>query len=134
MGTYSIRFRIEYLREVEDNYKAAHDLKKEASEPRFTDVRLIPDMYKYFTQIECENPYERAMFVLVIIALYSPITLIEGRIPYGLRKAITNAIGYKSESVVSRSLSQTRFMVVQYKDVSELADKFIDALSERFRI
>jgi hypothetical protein len=89
--------RIEYLREVKDNYKAAHDLKKEASEPRFTDVRLIPDMYKHFVQIEEKSPYGGTMFVFVVIALYSPINLIEGRIPHGLRKSSAKQWGINQE-------------------------------------
>lgn len=106
------------------------------SRPRLTDYGLLPYIWSEFVEFCKKNGkspaqvYERQKFLYVVLLLYCPQTLIGRKLKGGLRKALSEEIGVKGESI-SDNIRNVVIIYNNYGDFSRDVDYFYDEISEK---
>jgi len=72
-----------------------------ATSSKLKDLNLIPKIYKVFEELKGKEikVNDRKEFIFVVIYLYSPNKFFGGKMPQGLRRAITKATKVTCASV-----------------------------------
>lgn len=95
--------------------------------PVLEDKSLIHEIYKIFREIQEErdcppNPAsvtQRKKFIFIILYLFSPSTLVGGKMKPGLREEMARVLGIKSADIISKNCEDVVFLCRYYKDFSE---------------
>lgn len=100
------------------------------SVPILTDVRKIKDIYQIFVSVIGHPPVEdeRKAFVMIILYLYSPDSLIGKKIRKGVRREISALFLDKSPSWVSQSNSYLLFYYQTYKSFRCMVDEIFSKM------
>ncbi|MCM1297414.1 MAG: hypothetical protein NC311_17895 [Muribaculaceae bacterium] len=96
----------------------------EIAEPILTDFSLLPVLYDAYLDVFRERGqlhyanrvYHRKKFLLIVMSLYSPITLVGGRMRTGLRKKLAKLFCIPSESTVSDNIKDLLNYYNLYRD------------------
>ena len=98
-----------------------------ATLPKLKDLNLIPKIYELFEQKKGSiiKPNERKEFIFVIIYLYSPNKFFGGKMPQGLRRAITKATKVTCASVISATCTELMVLYTTYQDFREGVDELM---------
>ena len=98
-----------------------------ATSPKLKDLNLIPKIYELFEQKRGSaiKPNERKEFIFVIIYLYSPNKFFGGKMPQGLRRAITKATKVTCASVISATCTELMVLYTTYQDFREGVDELM---------
>ena len=105
-----------------------------AVSPKLKDLTLIPKIYEIFEQMKGNEikVNDRKEFIFVVIYLYSPNKFFGGKMPQGLRRAITKATKVTCASVISATCTELMVLYTTYSDfrqgVDELMEKATKAL------
>lgn len=105
-----------------------------ATSPKLKDLNLIPKIYKVFEELKGKEikVNDRKEFIFVVIYLYSPNKFFGGKMPQGLRRAITKATKVTCASVISATCAELMVLYTTYSDfrqgVNELIQKVNDVL------
>ena len=105
-----------------------------AASPKLKDLTLIPKIYEIFEQMKGNEikVNDRKEFIFVVIYLYSPNKFFGGKMPQGLRRAITKATKVTCASVISATCTELMVLYTTYSDfrqgVDELVEKAIKVL------
>lgn len=105
-----------------------------AASPKLKDLSLIPKIYEIFEQMKGNEikVNDRKEFIFVVIYLYSPNKFFGGKMPQGLRRAITKATKVTCASVISATCTELMVLYTTYSDfrqgVDELVEKAIKVL------
>ncbi len=100
---------IEELKSIHEEKLRLMEREMALSTPLLTELEYIPMLYKWYCELSgcCEesgglNTDQKGQFLFVIIySLYSPITLVGGRIVNGVRDRLAQLFGFTSPSAVS---------------------------------
>ena len=102
------------------------DLSKEENiliKPILSDKKLIPLIYKTFTNIICKKSDEgistvmqRKKFIFIILYLYSPSSLAGDKMASGLRNELSNVLGIQAKSTISNNCANLVFLYQNYMD------------------
>lgn len=90
---------------------------KELSKPVLTNLDMIPKLYIWFSEIisnrDCpgrvESVTQRKKFLFIVLFLYSPVTLAEGKMLSGLREELAKLLNV-SPSVISNNCRDIVFL------------------------
>ena len=98
-----------------------------ATSPKLKDLNLLPIIYELFEQKKGSviKPNERKEFIFVIIYLYSPNKFFGGKMPQGLRRAITKATKVTCASVISATCTELMVLYTTYQDFREGVDELM---------
>lgn len=98
-----------------------------ATSPKLKDLNLIPKIYELFEQKRGSviKPNERKEFIFVIIYLYSPNKFFGGKMPQGLRRAITKATKVTCASVISATCTELMVLYTTYSDFRAGVDELM---------
>lgn len=105
-----------------------------ATSPRLKDLTLIPKIYNVFKGIKGDDitVNDRKEFIFVVIYLYSPNKFFGGKMPQGMRKAISKTMQIDS-TCISRTCTELMVLYTTYSDFRQGVDKLLDAvLSMKF--
>jgi hypothetical protein len=98
-----------------------------ATSPKLKDLNLIPKIYELFEHKKGSviKPNERKEFIFVIIYLYSPNKFFGGKMPQGLRRAITKATKVTCASVISATCTELMVLYTTYQDFRAGVDELM---------
>jgi len=101
-----------------------------ATSPRLKDLSLIPKIYEIFEQMKGKEikVNDRKEFVFVIIYLYSPNKFFGGKMPQGLRRAITKATKITCANVISVTCTELMVLYTTYSDFRRGVDELMQAV------
>ena len=101
--------------------------------PRLKDLSLIPKIYEIFEQMKGKEikVNDRKEFVFVIIYLYSPNKFFGGKMPQGLRRAITKATKITCANVISVTCTELMVLYTTYSDFRCGVDELMQAVLQK---
>ena len=109
-----------------------------ATSPKLKDLNLIPKIYKVFEELKGKEikgkeikVNARKEFIFVVIYLYSPNKFFGGKMPQGLRRAITKATKVTCASVISATCTELMVLYTTYSDFRQGVDNLINAVLEK---
>lgn len=103
-----------------------------ATSPKLNDLSLIPKIYGVFEEIKGSHITlnDRKEFIFVVIYLYAPAKFFGGKMPQGLRKAISNTMKVDS-TCISRTCTELMVLYTTYSDFRTEVDELLDAVLEK---
>lgn len=98
-----------------------------ATSPKLKDFNLIPKIYKVFEELKGNEikVNDRKEFIFAVIYLYSPNKFFGGKMPQGLRRAITKAAKVTCASVISATCTELTVLYTTYSDFRQNVDELI---------
>lgn len=110
----NLRLKVQELTEIID----------ELSEPLLQDQSLLPtiyDSYKRFfarrgNEAEAHTVRNRKKFLMIVLYLYSPASLVGGRMCIGLRKKISDLFGLSTSTPISDNCAGLMVQYYAYPD------------------
>jgi len=104
-----------------------------ATSPRLKDLSLIPKIYEIFEQMKGKEikVNDRKEFVFVIIYLYSPNKFFGGKMPQGLRRAITKATKITCANVISVTCTELMVLYTTYSDFRRGVDELMQVVLQK---
>ena len=103
-----------------------------ATSPKLKDFNLIPKIYKVFEELKGNEikVNDRKEFVFAVIYLYSPNKFFGGKMPQGLRRAITKATKVTFASVISATCTELMVLYTTYSDFRQGVDELIQKVND----
>lgn len=103
-----------------------------ATSPKLKDLNLIPKIYKVFEELKGKEikVNDRKEFIFVVIYLYSPNKFFGGKMPQGLRRAITKVTKVTCASVISATCTELMVLYTTYSDFRQNVDMLMGSLDE----
>ena len=100
-----------------------------ATSPKLRDLTLIPKIYKVFEEINGGNisVNDRKEFIFVVVYLYAPNRFFGGKMPQGLRRAISKAVKVDS-TCISRTCTELMVLYTTYSDFRQGVDSLLNAV------
>ena len=101
-----------------------------ATSPRLKDLSLIQKIYEIFEDMKGKGKEikvnDSKEFIFVVIYLYSPNKFFGGKMPQGLRRAITKATKVTCASVISATCTELMVLYTTYSDFRQGVDNLMD--------
>lgn len=126
---------IETIKKIEKTRTALHQAivdNELAASPKLKDLSLIPKIYEIFEQMKGNEikVNDRKEFIFVVIYLYSPNKFFGGKMPQGLRRAITKATKVTCASVISATCTELMVLYTTYSDFRQGVDELIQKVND----
>ena len=95
--------------------------------PKLNDLALIPQIYELFEKMKGGKikVNDRKEFIFVVIYLYAPNKFFGGKMPQGLRRAITKATKVSCASVISVTCTELLVLYTTYQDFRHNVDELL---------
>lgn len=105
-----------------------------ATSPKLKDLSLIPKIYKVFEEMKGDHITinDRKEFIFVVIYLYSPNKFFGGKMPQGMRRAISNTMRIDS-TCISRTCTELMVLYSTYSDFRQGVDDLLTSVLERLK-
>lgn len=103
-----------------------------ATSPKLKDLNLIPKIYEVFEELKGKEikVNDRKEFIFAVIYLYSPNKFFGGKMPQGLRRAITKATKVTCASVISATCTELMVLYTTYSDFRQGVDELIQKVND----
>lgn len=103
-----------------------------ATSPKLKDLSLIPKIYEVFEEIKGSHitVNDRKEFIFVVIYLYSPNKFFGGKMPQGMRKAISRTMRIDS-TCISRTCTELMVLYSTYSDFRQGVDDLLTSVLEK---
>lgn len=119
--------KIDRLKKIRSEKSELSSEENALASPVLKDKSLIREIYGMFVEIlnerDCPpNPArvtQRKKFIFIILYLFSPSTLVGGKMKPGLREEISRVLGINSADIISKNCEDVVFLCRHYKDFSE---------------
>ncbi len=100
-----------------------------ATSPKLKDLSLIPKIYGIFQELRGGNitVNDRKEFIFVVVYLYAPNRFFGGKMPQGLRRAISKAVKVDS-TCISRTCTELMVLYTTYSDFRQGVDSLLNAV------
>ena len=126
---------IETIRKIEKartTLRQAIEENEKVVSPKLRDLTLIPKIYELFEQMKGKEikVNDRKEFIFVVIYLYSPNKFFGGKMPQGLRRAITKATKVTCASVISATCTGLMVLYTTYSDFRQGVDELIQKVND----
>lgn len=129
------------LKAIREQKSRLTERENELSFPKLKDLSLIPKIYGWFKEIlagrDCppnpESVTQRKKFLFIILFLFAPSVLAGGRLPNGVRAALSEVFNDLSPCVISNNLSDIVFIYQQYKDFRQDVEYFYTEIVKRLQ-
>lgn len=112
------------------------------SKPLLSDKSLIYEIYRTFVEIlnerscppnvECVT--QRKKFLFIVLFLFAPGALADGRMPNGLRKVIEAVFPDIRPCTISNNLRDVVFLYQQYKDFCKETEYLYTEIINRLKV
>lgn len=105
-----------------------------ATSPKLKELTLIPKIYEVFKELKGSHitVNDRKEFIFVVIYLYSPNKFLGGKMPQGMRKAISNTMKIDS-TCISRTCTELMVLYTTYLDFRQGVDELLTSVLERLK-
>lgn len=105
-----------------------------ATSPKLKDFNFIPKIYEVFEEIKGNSitVNDRKEFIFVVIYLYAPNKFFGGKMPQGMRKAISNTMKIDS-TCISRTCTELMVLYSTYSDFRQGVDDLLTSVMERLK-
>lgn len=109
------------IRSIRDQKARLSERERELTKPMLTDLDMIPTLYDWFKEIISQketfraNVSQRKKFIFIMLILYSPNTLANGKMKRGLRDRLVDVFGLNSKSTISDNLNGLYISYQLYK-------------------
>lgn len=113
--------KIVEIRSIRDQKARLSERERELTKPILTDLDMIPTLYGWFKdivspqEIFCANVSQRKKFIFIILILYSPSALADGKMKRGLRNKLAEVFGLNGKSTISDNLNGLYLSYQLYK-------------------
>lgn len=113
--------KIVEIRSIRDQKARLSERERELTKPILTDLDMIPTLYGWFKdivspqEIFCANVPQRKKFIFIILILYSPSALADGKMKRGLRNKLAEVFGLNGKSAISDNLNGLYLSYQLYK-------------------
>lgn len=129
------------LKAIREQKSRLTERERELSAPVLTDLSLIPEVYRWFREIQTErdcppNPEsvtQRKKFLFIVLFLFSPSVLAGGRLPNGIRTELAKVFPGLHPCVISNNISDVVFLYQNYKDFRQDIDSLYTEIVKRLR-
>lgn len=119
--------KIERLKKIRSEKSELSSEENALASPFLEDKSLIREIYRIFVEILSEracppNPAsvtQRKKFIFIVLYLFSPSTLVGGKMKQGLREEMSRVLGIRSVDIISKNCDDVVFLFRHYKDFSE---------------
>lgn len=103
-----------------------------ATSPKLKDLSLIPKIYEVFEGMKGAHitVNDRKEFIFVVIYLYAPAKFFGGKMPQGLRKAISRTMKIDS-TCISRTCTELMVLYSTYSDFRQGVDDLLTSVLEK---
>lgn len=108
------------------------------SAPKLTKQELIPLIFEWFCELSGCNKEkgkltidEKMQFLIIVLSLYSPLSLSGGRVVTGIRDRVAELFGYNSPSGVSNNMRNMMYMYEHYKNFREAVNTYYSVIMKR---
>ena len=100
-----------------------------ATSPKLKDLTLIAKIYGIFEELKGGNisVNDRKEFIFVVVYLYAPNRFFGGKMPQGLRRAISKAVKVDS-TCISRTCTELMVLYTTYLDFRQGVDSLLNAV------
>ena len=100
-----------------------------ATSPKLKDLSLIPKIYGICEELRGDNitVNDRKEFIFVVVYLYAPNRFFGGKMPQGLRRAISKAVKVDS-TCISRTCTELMVLYTTYSDFRQGVDSLLNAV------
>lgn len=131
--------KIAEIKSIREQKSRLSDREKELTEPTLTDLNMIPTLFTWFLEIisdrDCpgrvESVTQRKKFLYIILFLYSPVTLAEGKMLTGLREELSRLFNV-SPTVISNNYKDIDFLCNRDPDW-RMMDGVFDEIMKRIK-
>lgn len=114
---------ISELKSIREQKSRLSERERELSSPVLHDVSLIPEIYVWFKDIlsaNCCTPcvdsvLQRMKFIFIVLFLFSPSSLAGGKMPNGIREAISSLYPSLAPCVISNNKKSSIFFFELYR-------------------
>lgn len=113
--------KIVEIRSIRDQKARLSERERELTKPILTDLDMIPTLYEWFKDIVSRqeifraNVPQRKKFIFIILILYSPSALADGKMKRGLRDKLAEVFGINGKSTISDNLNGLYLSYQLYK-------------------
>lgn len=113
--------KIVEIRSIRDQKARLSERERELTKPILTDLDMIPTLYGWFKDIVSQqeifraNVPQRKKFIFIILILYSPSVLADGKMKRGLRNKLAEVFGLNGKSTISDNLNGLYLSYQLYK-------------------
>ena len=129
------------LKSIREQKSRLSERENELTSPDLKDLSLIPQIYEWFKDIICErncaprvdSVIQRKKFLFIVLFLFSPSVLAGGRLPNGIRAALTEVFNDLSPCVISNNISDVLFIYQQYRDFRQDIEYLYTEIVNRLR-
>lgn len=130
------------LKSIREQKSRLSEREQELSSPILTDFTLIPEIYEWFREIlsdaDCplnpESVTQRKKFLFIVLFLFAPSVLADGRLPNGIRAELSKVFPEISPCVISNNIADVPFIYQNYKDFRQDIDYLYTEIVKRLRI
>lgn len=107
--------------------REAFAFNESVTSPKLNDLALIPRIYELFEEMKGGKikVNDRKEFIFVIIYLYAPKKFFGGKMPQGLRRAITKSVKISCASVISVTCTELLVLYTTYQDFQHNVDELL---------
>lgn len=136
MGEFSEKIR--RLTEVMGSISSLQGEIDELTKPVLEDLSKIPHIYDIYSSMRAEKTMNdgdfKKYFTMLVVMLYAPKSIVDGKLFAGLRGAISKELGYSAETAVSNNLNVVRFWYRSHKGTREYIDNTYREIVENLKI
>lgn len=133
--------RISQIKSLRAEESELSEKRVKLESPLFEDTGYIPVMFKWFCELSDDfqiqgrlSAQQRTEFLMVVVLIYSPMTLFGKPLKNGIRDLVAEVFRCKSPSVVSNILKDDlRFQYEHNKDIKKNVDYFCEIVIERLK-
>lgn len=126
------------IRSIRDQKARLSERERELTKPILTDLDMIPTLYDWFKEIISQhevfraNVPQRKKFIFIILILYSPSALADGKMKKGLRSKLADVFGINGKSTISDNLNGLYLSYQLYKyfrqDIHRIYNEIMDRI------
>lgn len=102
---------IKQLKIINNRIEELQKQKEELLKPLLADFSYIPSLYEWFKGVHhAPGTQCRKDFIIMILFLYSPATLMGGKMKKGLREVLSSVLEVNEPSIISNNTTEVVFL------------------------
>lgn len=111
--------------------KEIQDKENALTTPTLSDLDLMPQIWEMLKD-EVKEAELRRVFIVVILFLFAPKSLVGYKLPFGIREAMAKSmrLRLKNHSFISNNIRTSLFYYEQYRDFRSQVDAAIEKVKE----
>lgn len=133
---------ISEIKSIREQKSRLSERERELSTPVLSDMSYIKEIYQWFCELNgergCpgrnESAHQRKKFIFIILFLYAPSVLADGRTPIGLRDVIAEVTNMTDNTFISHNIKTVVVMFHHDKHFRHSIDYLYTEIINRLKI